>query len=115
MEADRRRQRAVDAALAVAHQHGLANMDPTIVHDSNNTVVHLRPYPIVAKVGTTPLAGRADGLRRELRVLVFLAAAGAPPTVRPVTIVPPGSASEPLPRMRSRNTCRDRLSSETNG
>jgi hypothetical protein len=64
-------------------------MDPTILDDSNNTLVHLRPYPIVAKVGTTPLAGRADGLRRELQLLMFLAAADAP-TVRPATIVPPG-------------------------
>ena len=75
---------------------------------------------------SAPVPDRAEGRDHAAggtsrRAAARAAAAGVPrrggrlPTVRPATIVPPGSASEPLPRMRSRNTCRDRLSSETNG
>jgi Ser/Thr protein kinase RdoA (MazF antagonist) len=53
--------------------------------------VHLRPAPVVARVGLFPGGLRPDGasLRRELDVARYLVAAGAP-VVSPSAALPPG-------------------------
>src|SRR4051812_32402822 len=85
-----RQQRAIEAALAVAARHGVESIDPCILHDSNNTVIHLRPAPLVAKAATTP--EDAD-LGRELDVARFLVRRGAP-VVPPARLLPPGPHRE---------------------
>lgn len=85
-----RRERAVDAAVAVARRLGLEPSWPRVLKDSNNTVIHLRPEPIIAKVSTSVLERLPAGsLSHELDVGLHLAARGAaiaPPTSDP----PPG-------------------------
>jgi len=43
---------AVATAVTVAAQLGLRFDEPVILHDVNNTLVHLRPAPVVARVAT---------------------------------------------------------------
>jgi hypothetical protein len=40
------------AAIEVAEELGLTLDGPLLIQETNNTVVWLRPYPIIAKVGT---------------------------------------------------------------
>lgn len=84
-----RRQRAVDAALAVARAHGLEPHSPVVLQDWNNTIVFLAPLPLVAKVSTSPLAEGSRSLAREVGVAAHLAALGAP-VIPPSTLLPPG-------------------------
>ena len=69
---------ATVAAVEVAEEAGLAARDPVLLHETNNTVVWLRPEPVIAKVGTRPAA--ATDLRVEHAVATELAAA-APTSV----------------------------------
>ena len=74
-----RSERAMAAAVAVAARHGIPVGQPRLLWDSNNTVVHLSPAPVVAKVAANER--RPDGARtlsHELTVAVHLAALGAP-------------------------------------
>jgi thiamine kinase-like enzyme len=76
----------VQAAIDVAHQLGLHVDSPLLIQETNNTVVWLRPNPIIAKVGT-----RQDSalmLDHEHRVASALRAVGAP-TATPLLGVPP--------------------------
>ena len=69
---------------------GLQAGAPKILKDSNNTIVHLSPHPVVAKVGTSHFRDAAlESLDRELRVALHLAERGAP-VVPPASVVPPG-------------------------
>jgi hypothetical protein len=84
-----RAERAVRAAVAVATRHGLRVTSPDVLWDSNNTVVHLPPAPVVAKVATNER--RPDGavaLARELAVGTHLAGLGAP-AAEPSRELPP--------------------------
>jgi hypothetical protein len=63
------------AAIGVAEQLGLPLSRPLLVQESNNTVVWLRPYPIIAKVGTH--AYGVETLIREHGLALALAATGA--------------------------------------
>jgi len=85
-----RRARASQAAVAVARRYGLEDCRPIVLQDWNNTIVHLAPASVVAKVSTSPL-GQAGSraLTRELAVALHLAAAGAP-VVPPSSELPPG-------------------------
>lgn len=85
-----RRARAIQAAVAVARRYGLEDCRPIVLQDWNNTIVHLAPTPVVAKVSTSPL-GQAGSrtLTRELAVAAHLAARGAP-VVPPSPELPPG-------------------------
>ncbi len=74
---DDRRRRAIVAAVEVARGYGLQVSDPLVLKDSNNTVVWLRPLPVVAKVGTNPLA-LATGLELERDVLAYLGGTDVP-------------------------------------
>jgi Ser/Thr protein kinase RdoA (MazF antagonist) len=76
---------AVRAAVTVAARFGLAAIEPAVLADGANIVVHLRPAPLVAKVAASTTAVRSDvagWLQRELDVSAFLVAGGAP-------VVPP--------------------------
>jgi Ser/Thr protein kinase RdoA (MazF antagonist) len=64
------------AAVEVGRQVGLASDDPLLVQETNNTVVWLRPHPVIAKVATRP--GNVDDLIREHAVATALVAVGAP-------------------------------------
>ena len=90
-----RRGHALRIAVSLGEELGLRCDQPRIIKDSNNTIVHLAPAPVVAKVGTTMLRPNATSLlARELRVGQFLAARRAP-------IAPPTSNPPPGPYMRS--------------
>jgi Ser/Thr protein kinase RdoA (MazF antagonist) len=82
---------AIDAAVAVAREHGLRVGEPVVLRDGLNVLVHLRPAPVVARVaGTIARVRPGDGwLRRELAVASSLAAAGAP-VVAPSAELAPG-------------------------
>jgi len=72
---------AARAAASAAAGLGLACDEPAVLADGANVIVHLRPTPVVAKVAATTAAVRADAadwLQRELDLVVFLSAAGAP-------------------------------------
>jgi predicted trehalose synthase len=60
-----------------------------VLKDSNNTIVHLAPSSIVAKVGTSTIHPGVERLERELEVGRHLAAAGAP-IAPPSDVIPPG-------------------------
>lgn len=64
------------AAIGVADQLGLTLDGPLLIQETNNTVVWLRPYPIIAKVGTHSYS--ADTLAREHEVGSALAVTDAP-------------------------------------
>ncbi|MGR6923397.1 phosphotransferase [[Actinomadura] parvosata] len=86
------RSAAVAAAVAVAQEHGVRVGEPEVLHDSFSLRILLRPAPIVARVPTTTALGRprpADALEREMAVVSFLRAAGAP-VVPPSDLLPAG-------------------------
>lgn len=69
----------------------IACSHPTIIKDSNNTIVHLAPAPVIAKVATTTIRPRAATvLEHELSIGLHLAAHHAP-------IAPPTSSVAPGP------------------
>ncbi len=85
--------RAVDAAVAIATNHGVVVAQPSVLHCSNNVVVHLAPTPVVAKVAETSHRRQgAASIARELAIGRFLASRNAP-TVPPATILPAGPHS----------------------
>jgi hypothetical protein len=67
--------------------------DPVVLEDTSNTLVWLRPAPVVARVAALTAVIRPDGgeshLRREVEVTTHLAAAGAP-VVGPSDVLPAG-------------------------
>lgn len=86
-----RQRRAIEAASDVARKLGIACSRPTILKDSNNTIVHLAPAPIIAKVGTTTIRQQtaAELLERELSIGLHLAVHNAP-IAPPTSSVPQG-------------------------
>lgn len=76
--------------MEIAASIGIKTESPRILKDSNNTIVHLVPSSIVAKVGTSTIR-RWDGttLERELDVATHLVEQGAP-VVAPSTDPPAG-------------------------
>lgn len=88
-----RRKRAVAAASQVAKRLGVDAGSARVLKDSNNTIVHLAPAPLVAKVGTSTLRGDALAtLDRELRIGRHLASRQAP-------IAPPADDVSPGPHL----------------
>jgi hypothetical protein len=81
---------ALDAAVAVAREHGLPTQDPRIVRDLTNVIVHLAPAPVVARVSLV-LASVRDpaSLAQQVELAQFLVAAGAP-VAAPAEEVDPG-------------------------
>ena len=47
LSADERQARAINAAQVIAQEHGAQPGRPVILKDTNNTIVHLAPQPIV--------------------------------------------------------------------
>jgi Ser/Thr protein kinase RdoA (MazF antagonist) len=66
----------VEAATRVAIDLGMSLGEPFLIQETNHTVVWLRPYPIIAKVGTR--RDSAAALRHEYEVASALTACGAP-------------------------------------
>jgi hypothetical protein len=75
---EQRRRRALRAAATVARAHGVDVRHPWVLADDNNTIVHLRPAPVVAKVGTTWIRDGPGVLSRELSVAVHVSRRGGP-------------------------------------
>ncbi len=84
-----RRERAIKTATEIAVTYHIKSDAPVILKDSNNTVIHLAPSPVVAKVATSTLRKQnVSNLGHELNVAVHLAGLGAP-------IVPPSKEFPP--------------------
>jgi Ser/Thr protein kinase RdoA (MazF antagonist) len=87
--AAKRRKRAIEAATEIAAGYHIRTDAPVILKDSNNTVIHLAPSSVVAKVATTTLRKQnVSNLAHELKVALHLADSGAP-------IVPPSAEIPP--------------------
>jgi Ser/Thr protein kinase RdoA (MazF antagonist) len=72
---------AARAAVSAAAVLGVTGVEPAILADGANVIVHLAPSPLVAKVPASTAAVRPGidaWLSRELDLAVFLTAAGAP-------------------------------------
>ena len=79
---------ALEAALAVAHEHGLPTGEAVVLHHGHSVVVHLRPAPVVARIAITgAVLGESAG--HALAVAAHAAARGAPVTA-PAAAVHPG-------------------------
>lgn len=90
MNTQERRALAIRASQAIASEYGVPHGDPTVLKDTNHTIVHLRPTPIVAKVSIEKrVRHRSSSLEREVCVAGLLAGRGAP-VVRPASSLPPG-------------------------
>jgi hypothetical protein len=77
--AEKRRGRALEAAVSVVEALGVVTERPAILADSNNTIVWLAPAAIVAKVGTSHFRdAELESLTRELAVAAHLSRLGAP-------------------------------------
>jgi Ser/Thr protein kinase RdoA (MazF antagonist) len=84
-----RRARAIEAATEIAATYHITVNTPIILKDSNNTVIHLSPSPVVAKVATSTLRKQdVSNLEHELNVALHLANSDAP-------IVPPSAEIPP--------------------
>lgn len=70
------------AALEVGQVFGIRSHDPLVIQETNNTVVWLRPHPVIAKVGTR--TDSVEGVTREHEVAAALHALGAP-VAQPLT------------------------------
>jgi hypothetical protein len=77
---------AVKAATEVARHFGIISTDPLLLQETNNTVVWLRPEPVVAKVAVR--AHSQVDLRLEYAVAAELAALDAA-IARPMPATPP--------------------------
>ena len=83
-----RRERALRAAKRTAREHGVEVDAPRILQDWNDTIVHLAPAPVVARVRTSWLDDEPEQtFARELAVVAHAAARSAP--VVQSTVHPP--------------------------
>ncbi|GLZ31109.1 hypothetical protein Lesp02_32970 [Lentzea sp. NBRC 105346] len=83
---------AVRAAVSVAAAHGLRVSAPVVLRDLSNTLIWLRPAPVVARVAAVTAVVRADVaayLARDLAVSAYLADRGFP-VVGGSAELPPG-------------------------
>jgi hypothetical protein len=81
---------AVAAAVAIAAEHGLRADDPVVLSDAWHVLVHLRPFPIVARVSSGKPLQPEDRIVLELDVASHAARAGA-------RVVPPSDLLDPGP------------------
>jgi hypothetical protein len=86
------RASAVAAATTLAGDLGLRGVEPRVLRDGSNVLVHLYPEPLVARVATLTAAVR-PGVRRwltcDIELATFLAARGLP-VVQPSADPPAG-------------------------
>jgi hypothetical protein len=90
---------AVQAAVAVAAEHGLRSDDPVVLRDAWHVLVHLRPLPLVARVSNGrpyPEGPPEEDVTRELAVASHAARAGA-------AVVPPSDLLDPGPHRHGRH------------
>jgi len=90
---------AVRAAVEVAAAHGLYSDRPIVLRDAWHVLVHVRPFPLVARVSSGrpyPEGPPEDGVIIELAVGSHAARAGAP-------VVPPSNLLDPGPHRRDRH------------
>jgi len=80
---------AVDAAVAVADAHGLRCDQPVVLCEAWHVLVHLSPWPVVARVTSGAPGVDPGDVERELAVAGHAARAGAP-VVQPSDLLPPG-------------------------
>jgi hypothetical protein len=86
-----RRRQAIKAATKIAAAYNIKSNEPILLKDSNNTVIHLAPSPVVAKVATSTIRKqRVSNLGHELTVALHLANLGAP-IVPPSMEIPPAT------------------------
>ena len=81
-----------DAAVALGIEHGIRVVEPRVLKDGSNLLVHLRPAPVVVRVATFTARIRRDPLpylEREVRLAMALVAAGAA-VAPPSRLLPPG-------------------------
>ncbi|MEW6736360.1 MAG: phosphotransferase [Acidobacteriota bacterium] len=84
-----RQARAIEAAIKIADTYQIRSDTPIILKDSNNTVIHLAPSMVVAKVATSILRKQnISNLEHELNVALHLTNVGAP-IVSPSKEIPP--------------------------
>lgn len=81
---------AVQAAVAVAAEHGLRAEDPVVLSGAWHVLVHLRPLPVVARVSSGKPLQPEDRIVLELGVASHAARAGA-------RVVPPSDLLDPGP------------------
>jgi Ser/Thr protein kinase RdoA (MazF antagonist) len=81
---------AVQAAVAVAAEHGLRAEDPVVLSGAWHVLVHLRPLPVVARVSSGKPLQPEDRIVLELAVASHAARAGA-------RVVPPSDLLDPGP------------------
>jgi len=94
LDAAERRHRALQAALSVARAHRVPVEAPRILQDWNDTIVHLAPAPVVARVRTSWLDDRPEEtFERELAIAAHVVCRGAP-VVAPTRVPPPGPHRE---------------------
>jgi hypothetical protein len=73
MDTVERRTVAIRASQAIAGDYGIPDGVPRILKDTNHTIVHLWPSPIVAKVSTKKIFRcRSSSLEKEVNVAGFL-------------------------------------------
>lgn len=90
MTPEERKRLAIQAAVDVADAFGIDVERPRVLKDSNNTIVHLAPTAVVAKVGTSHFRdAKLESLERELAVAAYLIEREAP-VVAPARDVAPG-------------------------
>jgi hypothetical protein len=80
---------AVDAAVAVAAAHGLRCDKPVVLREAWHVLVHLSPWPVVARVTSGAAGVDPADVERELAVAGHAARAGAPVVPRS-DLLPPG-------------------------
>ncbi len=82
---------AAEASAAIARMHGISFDAAHVIGGHANTLVQLRPLPLIARVATgiARVRSGAAWLAREIAVAGQLALAGAP-AVRPSRLLPPG-------------------------
>lgn len=83
---------AVGVAVSVARTFGMSGIDPDVLANGSNAIVHLRPYPVVARVATLTAelrAGVSAWLARDVAMSAHAAARGVP-VVRPCVDPPAG-------------------------
>ena len=71
-----REPEAIEAALRVGAMFGYTSEQPVLIQETNNSVVWLRPHPVIAKVGKWPQSEAS--LIKEHAVASGLIAVGAP-------------------------------------
>lgn len=83
--------RAIEAAISVASGEGLRCDAPRVIGGNSNTLVHLHPHPVVARVatGTGLVREGPNWLAREVAITGFLSA-GDIPAIRPSDLIHPG-------------------------